>query len=154
MTAAHLALLVGDRREKDVFTTIGSTISNASPLCNNTRGLPHLRFDKRTCKPLTAVADALPAESPVLFLPSQEIGKSNEHLRYPGTLTHSVETLIAMWTEIGACVARSGVRKMVLLNSHGGNISTMDIVSRVLRVRHDMLVFSVSWFGRGMPEGV
>jgi creatinine amidohydrolase len=43
---------------------------------------------------------------------------------------------------------------MVLLNSHGGNISTMDIVARELRVRHDMLVFSVSWFGLGMPEGV
>ena len=100
------------------------------------------------------LADALPAESPVLFLPSQEIGKSNEHLRFPGTLTHSVETLIAMWTEIGACVARSGVRKMVLLNSHGGNISTMDIVARELRVRDDMLVFSVNWFGLGMPEGV
>jgi creatinine amidohydrolase len=46
----------------------------------------------------------------VLFLPSQEIGKSNEHRRFPGTLTHSVETLIAIWTEIGAFVARSAVR--------------------------------------------
>ena len=100
------------------------------------------------------LARKLPEESPVLFLPRQSIGKSNEHARYPGTLTHSAATLIAMWCEIGACVAASGVRKMVLLNSHGGNISTMDIVARELRVRHDMLVFSVSWFGLGMPEGL
>lgn len=100
------------------------------------------------------LARKLPQESPVLFLPRQSIGKSNEHARYPGTLTHSAATLIAMWCEIGACVAASGVRKMVLLNSHGGNISTMDIVARELRVRHDMLVFSVSWFGLGMPEGL
>lgn len=100
------------------------------------------------------LARKLPEESPVLFLPRQSIGKSNEHARYPGTLTHSAATLIAMWCEIGACVAASGVRKMVLLNSHGGNISTMDIVARELRVRHNMLVFSVSWFGLGMPEGL
>ena len=100
------------------------------------------------------VAEKLPEDSPVLFLPCQAIGKSNEHLRFPGTLTHSAETLVAMWCEIGACVARSGVRKMVLLNSHGGNVSTMDVVARELRVRHDMLVFCVNWFGFGMPEGL
>jgi creatinine amidohydrolase len=100
------------------------------------------------------VAEKLPDDSPVLFLPFQAIGKSNEHLRYPGTLTHTAETLIAMWFEIGQSVARSGVRKMVLLNSHGGNLSVMDIVARELRVRCDMLVFNMSWSGFGMPDGL
>lgn len=93
-------------------------------------------------------------DSRALFLPTQAIGKSNEHSRYIGTLTFSAQTLISMWCEIGACVAASGVRKMVLLNSHGGQISTMDIVARELRIRHNMMVFSVNWFGQGMPEGV
>lgn len=96
----------------------------------------------------------LPESSHTLFLPTQSIGKSNEHSRYPGTLTFSAETIIRMWCEIGACVAASGVRKMVLLNSHGGQISVMDIVARELRVKHNMLVFSVNWFGVGMPEDV
>ncbi|MDO6585157.1 creatininase family protein [Salipiger sp. 1_MG-2023] len=100
------------------------------------------------------LAERLPEDSPVLFLPFQAIGKSNEHLRYPGTLTHSAATLIAMWIEIGESVARSGVRKMVLLNSHGGNISVMDIVARELRVRCDMLVFCMAWSGFGMPDGL
>jgi creatinine amidohydrolase len=89
-----------------------------------------------------------------LFLPFQAIGKSNEHLQYPGTITHTAETLIAMWIEIGQSVARAGVRKMVMLNSHGGNLSVMDIVARELRVRCDMLVFTMSWSGFGMPEGM
>ena len=100
------------------------------------------------------LADALPDHLPVVFLPSQPVGKSDEHLRYSGTLTLSAETLARVWTEIGASVARSGVRKIVLLNSHGGQISTMDIVVRELRIRHDMLAFSVNWFGFGMPDGV
>ncbi|OYR14735.1 creatininase family protein [Brucella thiophenivorans] len=96
----------------------------------------------------------LPDESHALFLPTQAIGKSNEHSRYPGSLTFSAETIIRMWYEIGACVAASGVRKMVLLNSHGGQISIMDIVARELRIRHNMMVVSVNWFALGMPEGV
>lgn len=100
------------------------------------------------------IAARLPESSNVLFLPTQAIGKSNEHNRYPGTLTFSAETLIRMWCEIGACVAASGVRKLVLLNSHGGQITIMDIVARELRANHNMQVFSLNWFGLGMPEDV
>lgn len=101
-----------------------------------------------------ATIEKLPASSKALFLPIQAIGKSNEHARYPGTLTFSAQTLISMWCEIGDCVAASGVKKLVFLNSHGGQISIMDIVARELRIRHGMMVFSVNWFGQGMPEGV
>ena len=100
------------------------------------------------------LAEALPEESHVIILPTQSIAKSNEHVSYAGTLTLSVETLIAAWCEIGACVARAGVRKLVLLNAHGGNVPVMDIVARELRVRHEMLVFCVSWWGLGLPEGL
>jgi len=100
------------------------------------------------------LADRLPETSPVVILPTQPVGKSDEHLAYPGTLTLSAETLARVWTEIGASVARSGVRKIVLLNSHGGQISTMDIVARELRIQHQMLAFSVNWFGFGLPDGL
>lgn len=101
---------------------------------------------------VAAIVGRLPEASRALFLPTQPIGKSNEHARYAGTLTFSAQTLISMWCEIGACVAASGVRKLVLLNSHGGQISIMDIVARELRARHGMMVFSVNWFGQGLPE--
>jgi creatinine amidohydrolase len=100
------------------------------------------------------IAEKLPEDSPVLFLPTQSIGKSDEHNQFPGTLTLSGETLARVWTEIGASVARSGVRKIVLLNSHGGQISTMDLVVRDLRIQHEMLAFSVNWFGFGLPDGL
>lgn len=82
----------------------------------------------------------------VLFLPTQQVGKSNEHVRFPGTLTLKAETLIALWTEIGECVHRAGLKKLVLFNAHGGQLSVMDIVARDLRTRCDMLVFSTNWF--------
>jgi creatinine amidohydrolase len=82
----------------------------------------------------------------VLFLPTQAVGKSNEHIRFPGTLTLSAETTIRLWTEIGESVHRAGFKKLVLLNSHGGQLSVMDIVARDLRTRLDMLVFNVNWY--------
>ena len=103
---------------------------------------------------LRRVATTLPADLPVLFLPVQAIGKSNEHLEFPGTLTLSAETVIRAWTEIGESVHRAGVRKLVLVNSHGGNVTSLDIVARDLRVRLGMLVVAVSWHRFGYPEGV
>ena len=88
----------------------------------------------------------LPAELPVLFLPTQQVGKSNEHIRFPGTLTLSAETIIRVWMELGACVARTGIRKLVLFNSHGGQLSVMDIVARDLRTAHGLIVYSTNWF--------
>jgi creatinine amidohydrolase len=88
----------------------------------------------------------LPADLPVLFLPTQAVGFSPEHARFPGTLTLKTETIVRLWTDIGESVAASGVRKLVLFNAHGGQISVMDLVARDLRARLDMLVYSVSWF--------
>ena len=96
----------------------------------------------------------LPAEVPALFLPAQNVGLSTEHLSYPGTLTLSPSTLMALWSELGACVARAGVKKLLLLNGHGGNVSAMDIVARELRQRHGLLVYSASWFSLPLPEEV
>ncbi len=94
------------------------------------------------------------ASVPVLFLPTMPIGKSTEHLDFPGSLSFSTQTLIAMWMEIGECVASAGVRRLVFFNSHGGQVAPMDIVARDLRVKHDLLTISCNWFGLGLPDGL
>ncbi|MFN7223933.1 MAG: creatininase family protein [Paracoccaceae bacterium] len=103
---------------------------------------------------VAATLPLLPDDLPVLFLPTMPVGKSNEHTAWPGTLTFSAATLMAMWSEIGDSVAAAGVRKLVILNSHGGQIAPMDIVARDLRVKHKMLVVAANWFAMGLPEGL
>jgi creatinine amidohydrolase len=110
---------------------------------------PHLPVSVDTTLVEGVIAATLPhlgADLPVLFLPTQQIGKSNEHIRFPGTLTLSAETVVRVWTEIGESVARAGVRKLVLFNAHGGQVSIMDIVARELRTRCDLLVYSTNWY--------
>jgi creatinine amidohydrolase len=96
----------------------------------------------------------LPSSLPVTFLPSQSIGKSDEHIAFPGTLTLSAETAIRAWTEIGESVHRARVEKLVIVNSHGGNSPIIDIVARNLRVRFGMLVVTTSWHRFGYPKGL
>ncbi|MGH2342810.1 creatininase family protein [Segnochrobactraceae bacterium EtOH-i3] len=100
------------------------------------------------------VKELLPAELPVTFLPIQAVGKSNEHISSPGTLTYSWETLTRMWIEIGESVHRAGVRKLVIVNAHGGNVPIIDVVARELRVKLDMLVVHTAWSRFGQPDGV
>ncbi len=95
---------------------------------------------------ITATLPHLSPTLPVLFLPTQAVGLSPEHARFGGTLTLKSETVIRLWTDIAESVARSGVKKLVLLNSHGGQVGLLDVVARDLRARLDMLVYSVNWF--------
>ncbi|KQS71719.1 creatininase [Rhizobium sp. Leaf371] len=82
----------------------------------------------------------------VLILPAFSVGKSDEHLAYPGTLTLSAQTLRLVWLDIARSAKRAGVRKIVLFNSHGGQISLMEMTCRDIRVELDMLAVACSWF--------
>jgi creatinine amidohydrolase len=96
----------------------------------------------------------LPAGLPVLFLPTQQVGYSPEHSRFPGTLTLSSGTVAAIWIALGECVALAGVKKLLLLNSHGGQVSLMDIVARELRTHYDLIVYSCSWWNLPLGDAV
>ena len=100
---------------------------------------PHLPVAVDTCLLDAIVGRALermPDGTPVLVLPTSAVGKSNEHLAFPGTLTLSAATLGRVWYEIGASVRRAGVRKLLFLNGHGGQPQVMEMAARELRLRH------------------
>jgi creatinine amidohydrolase len=110
---------------------------------------PHLPLNVDATLVEGVIASALPhlpARLPVLFLPTQSIGFSPEHTRFAGTLTLKAETILRLWTELAESVAGTGVKKLVLLNSHGGQVGLMDAVARDLRTRLGMLVYSVNSF--------
>ena len=103
---------------------------------------------------LDALKRRLPPDLSVLVLPIQSIGKSNEHLLSPGTLSLSAETLQRVLIETGESVYRAGLRKLVLANSHGGNASVLTTVARELRVRFSMLAVATHWRSFGLPHGM
>jgi creatinine amidohydrolase len=102
---------------------------------------------------LATLRTMLPVELNVLVMPTQAYGKSNEHIHSPGTVTLPAHLLTEVLTEIGASIARAGLRKVVLINSHGGNSEVLGIVARELRVRHGMLCVATQWRRFGLPAG-
>ena len=103
---------------------------------------------------LDAVISQIPNGLDVRILPIQAVGKSNEHIAFPGTLTVPATTLIEHWTALGDSIARAGIRKVVIVTSHGGNEEVMGIVSREFRVRHAMMAVKTSWNRFGLPDGL
>jgi creatinine amidohydrolase len=87
--------------------------------------------------------ELMPAELPVYALPPICYGKSNEHIGFPGTLSVSAATFMAVVRDLGASIAAGGFKRLVLYNSHGGNTSLVDVMARDLRAEFGLRTFSL-----------
>jgi creatinine amidohydrolase len=103
---------------------------------------------------LARLGKSPPGKAEVLVLPLQSIGDSTEHGDFPGTLSQEAETLIASWVSISEAVAETGIRKLAIVNSHGGQLQIVDIVAQRLRAEFHMLVGRINTFLLGVPEGL
>ena len=101
---------------------------------------------------LTRVRELLPESIAATFLPVQPVGISTEHIDYPGTLTLPAEVALKSWMALGESVARAGIRKLVMVTSHGGNSAAMTLVAQDLRAQHGLLVVTTGWSRFGAPE--
>ncbi len=103
---------------------------------------------------VSAVIEKLPVTMPVTFLPTEKIGYSIEHTNRPGVETYSFAEAVNRWIGIGEALAECGIRKLVMLNAHGGNAPLMTIVAHELRARKKMLAVTTSWTRFGLPAGI
>jgi len=103
---------------------------------------------------LARVHELLPDTLPVTFLPLQPVGISTEHIGYPGTLTLPTEVALKTWMALGESVARAGIKKLVMVTSHGGNSAAMTLVAQDLRAQQGLLAVTTAWSRFGTPEGL
>jgi creatinine amidohydrolase len=85
----------------------------------------------------------IPANLPVYALPPVHYGKSNEHIGFPGTLSVSSTTFMAVLRDLGSSIAIAGFKKLVLYNTHGGNTALIDVMSRDLRAEFNLRTFAL-----------
>jgi creatinine amidohydrolase len=127
------------------------------PLAATEQHGPHLPFatDVMIAEAyLARVRELLPDHVPATFLAVQPVGISTEHIDFPGTLTLSTEAALKQWMALGIEVARAGVKKLVIVTSHGGNSAAMTLVAQDLRAYHGLLAVTTSWSRFGVPGGL
>ncbi|MFT8391786.1 MAG: creatininase family protein [Sporolactobacillus sp.] len=82
----------------------------------------------------------------LLFAPLLSVGKSNEHMGFSGTITFGTQTYYAVLHDLARAIAKSGFKKLVLFNSHGGNTDMLNMISRDLRIDFNLNVFVFDWW--------
>jgi creatinine amidohydrolase len=97
---------------------------------------------------------ALPPSIDALFLEADPIGYSIEHSDREGTRSLAFNEAVEGWLDIADNLAQSGIRKLVLLNAHGGNSPLLTIVATEARARFKMLCVATGWTRFGVPDGV
>jgi creatinine amidohydrolase len=90
----------------------------------------------------------------VVALPVEALGASAEHSRSAGTLSLPPDMALARWLLVGDAVARLGIRRLIVVTSHGGNSEIIALLVRELRLRHAMLAIATSWARMGYPDGL
>src|SRR5271170_3047296 len=98
--------------------------------------------------------ELLPDEMLVYALPPVCYGKSNEHIGFPGTLSVSATTFMAVIRDLGSSLAASGFKKLVFFNTHGGNTALVDVMARDLRAEFGLRTFTLFGSGGAKFEGL
>lgn len=112
-------------------------------------GTDHLILDGILRSAASARIDA-----DAVALPVQPIGWSPEHGRFPGTLSLDADRLAHGWAELGVWVKRSGLTRLLILNSHGGNPPAIDIAAMRLRADHGLLAVKSHWEALAEPARI
>lgn len=146
MTSANISTtrLIGNLRAPQIAHALNNTAIIVQPLGAVEQHGPHLPLNTDLVI-ADAVASAAVAkigeDLNVWLLPPLAFTKSNEHAWSPGTIWLTADTLLRVLDDIGRCIAKTGVERLVFLNGHGGNSSLVSVANRELRLKYGLKTF-------------
>jgi creatinine amidohydrolase len=77
----------------------------------------------------------------VMMTPTVNMGVSQHHINFPGTISLQPATLIAILRDIVSSLFHHGISKFLFLNAHGGNQSTLNLAATMLANEMKVEVF-------------
>jgi len=134
--------------------TVPDNLIAVLPLGAHEQHGPHLPFETDAIIAegiASRLADNLPAHINARFLATEPVGYSIEHMDVEGTRTLAFSEAINRWIAIGENLCAANIRKLVILNAHGGNSPLITIVATELRARLGMLAVATHWTRFGIP---
>jgi creatinine amidohydrolase len=99
-----------------------------------------------------AAAKVTTGGAPMLVAPTLNFGASDHHLPRAGTISITGGTYLAFLNEMLASAAKSGFRRMVILNGHGGNEDLARQASRDTAVEHPVVIAAAGYWTMAWPS--
>ncbi|MHB9032780.1 MAG: creatininase family protein [Anaerolineae bacterium] len=115
--------------------------------------------DCRTVEYVSQRAACLTDEFPVLIAPLIAYGMSPHHMKYGGTISLHVETIICMLRDICESLIADGFERILILSGHGGNAQTIGAAAQELKYTLNREIRACCWFDlipktwQTVPEG-
>lgn len=145
--------LLTDLKSSDFTQTQGTNTVAVIPIGAVEQHGPHMPLgtDMLLAQVFAQEAVAKVEKADVILYPVQAIGASQEHHDFPGTIWLEPDVLIPTLMAIGRGVAAAGIGKLVFLNAHGGNLPSLQIACRRMRVEMNLFAASAGWMAFGLP---
>src|SRR5579884_3829668 len=89
-------------------------------------------------------AEAASREAPVVVAPPVHFGSSHHHFPHPGVLSLSSATFTRVVVEVCDSLARSGFRRIAVINGHGGNDEAIRVAAREIGLTHPEVTIAAS----------
>jgi creatinine amidohydrolase len=124
MTSPEIGAL--DRERTVVILPIGSVEQHGH----------HMPVGTDTLLAQTVSLAAAEMDGEIIVMPPPWYGFSAHHMRFPGSVTLSAQTLIAVVEDIVASVVKHGFRRILIVNGHGGNGGVIDVLASTLGHKH------------------
>jgi creatinine amidohydrolase len=90
----------------------------------------------------------------LLRLPIQWLGYSPHHMMFTGSLTTTIDTFITMVVETLDSIATHGFQKVLMLNSHGGNIAPLEVALQKIQYKHPDKRFVCATYWKVAPKEI
>jgi creatinine amidohydrolase len=134
----------GSLKDAVVIVPVGATEQHGPHLPTGT--------DSLLADAMTQLIASKTRAASVIVFPTLSVTASREHHDFAGSVWTDTETLIAQLAAAGRAVAKAGIKRVVFLNAHGGNIPSLQIACRQLRIDHGLVAVAAGWMTPGMPK--
>ena len=144
-----MKVLLAEMRWPEVKARIQSNSVAVIPVASTEQHGPHLplQTDARIVTECAVRAAELVAEEvPIVIAPTLTYGFSEHHMDFPGTMSLSMPTYIAVLSELAESLVRGGFRRVLLLNGHGGNCEAIQVAARHVVARHNAVIGAATYW--------
>ncbi len=94
----------------------------------------------------TYIAEEAAKRTNALLLPTVWYGNTYVLDKFPGTISISNETLYRLYRDIFREVARNGVKYLIVVNGHGGNIDALNMAAKEVAKETNLIIIIINWW--------